>query len=371
MKILQVNKFYPPIIGGIETVVRQLSEGLCNRLNLSVLVCNSGWQTIREDVNGIAVTRAASIGCISSMPISPYFLFLFGKMCKSADIVQLHAPFPLGDLALFLSGYKGKVVVWWHSDVIRQKKLLCLYRPLMHWMLKRADRIFVATQGHIDGSSYLKLYEEKCRIIPYGLDDVYLRRGKAAFISEKKRKYTGTEFLFIGRLVYYKGCDVLLKAFSQMREKNALLTIIGEGSLKEKLKELSQKLSLAGRVRFLGSVEESTILLTLRQCDVLVLPSVEKSEAFGIVQLEAMAYGKPVINTELNNGVSHVSLHGITGITVPAGDIDALSKAMDCLAMDEVLCEKYGTQGMDRVWRYFSLPRILDEVYREYEVLLQ
>ena len=170
IRILQVNKLYYPVTGGIERVVQQLAEGLCDVTDSKVLVCQQKGKTTTEQINGVEVTRASSIGMLSSLPLSMSFLWKFRNMSRDRDILHIHMPFPLGDLACFLSGYRGKVVLWWHSDIVRQKRMLKIYRPLMEWLLRRADCIIVATQGHIDGSEFLKPYEDKCRIIPFGVE---------------------------------------------------------------------------------------------------------------------------------------------------------------------------------------------------------
>ncbi len=172
LKVLQVNKLYYPFTGGVERVVQQIAEGLQDKTNMKVLVCNEQKKSVSERINGVKVFRSGSIRMLGNMPLSVKFISDFRKMAKTADIIQFHMPFPIGDLATLLSGYKGKIVVWWHSDVVRQKKMMILYKPVMTMFLKRADAIIVATQGHIDGSKYLKPYAHKCVIIPYGVNPV-------------------------------------------------------------------------------------------------------------------------------------------------------------------------------------------------------
>ena len=174
-------------------------------------------------------------------------------------------------------------------------------------------------------------------------------------------------FLFVGRLVYYKGCDVLIRAMSKV--KYGHLDIVGEGPLKTELTELSEKLGLTDRVSFLGEVADSVLDECFRKCDVFVLPSVEKSEAFGIVQMEAMAYGKPVINTNLKSGVPYVSLHRITGLTVEAKNSSELADAMNWLALHPEVREVYGKAGYERIKEYFSQSNMLKQLFTLYENL--
>lgn len=374
MKILQVNKLYPPDLGGVEKAVGQIAEGLCSRTDMKVLSCRKRGPKIREILNGVDVTRSSTHGIVFSMPVSIGFFRDFFTLCKDRDIVHLHMPFPLGDLALFLSSYRGKVVLWWHSDIVRQKKALFFYRPLLSWTLRRADVVIVATRGHIEGSQFLKPYRGKCAIIPFGISDKYLKECVESGESNKpghKQASEHVEFLFVGRLIYYKGVEVLLEAFAKMSKKNARLTIVGDGPLAEKLSTMASDFQIADKVDFAGKLSESELKEVFRRCDVFVLPSVERSEAFGLVQLEAMAHCKPVINTRLDSGVPYVSLDGETGITVAPGDSTALADAMDILANDEALRISYGMRGRKRVQEEFMASKMLDGIFDLYGKLLK
>lgn len=329
MKILQVNKLYYPEVGGIEKTLQQISEGLNTTEDLKVLVCQKKGRGVVEKVNGVEVHRSGSLGVMASVPISFSFLWDLRKMSKDRNVIQYHLPFPLGDLGCLLSGYRGKVVVYWHSDVVKQKKWMVLYKPIMKRFLQRADVILVGAEGILDGSWYLKPYREKCKVVPFAVTDDILRAGGdylAQYGYQKEKK--SINFLFIGRLVYYKGCSVLLEAFAGI-EGDATLTIIGEGNLKEELQQQSEAYKIADRVFFKGHVNDGEMKQCMEEADVFVLPSVERSEAFGLVQLEAMAYGMPVINTNLPSGVPEVSIHGETGLTVTPGSAGELTTAME------------------------------------------
>lgn len=364
LKILEVNKAYFPHIGGIETLVKQYSEEL-GQFNAQVrtLVCRDGkGGTIRENVDGVPIVRAGSLGTYFSCPISFQFIKLFRKMAKNADIVHLNFPFPLADLALLLSGYKGKVAVTWHSDIVKQKKLLFFYKPLMKYLLNRADVIFTATEGHINGSDYLPEYREKCRIVPFGLTiEDYVNIEKKPILTEKLTDKNSVKIFFTGRLVYYKGVDVLLKAFTKV--KNCELFIAGTGELEAKLKAYVESRKLTEKVHFLGFLPDIELKQAYADCDIFVLPSVVKSEAFGIVQLEAMVYGKPVINTNLPSGVPYVSIDGETGLTVPPSDAKALAKAINRLAGDKALREKFGRNAFQRICNNFDEKDVIRKLY--------
>jgi rhamnosyl/mannosyltransferase len=365
LRILQVNKAYYPHIGGIESLVRQYSEGFGKfpDTEVKVLVCrDSRGKTYHETLNGVDVTRAGSFGTYFSCPVSLSFIRLFRRMAKNADVVEIHVPFPLGDLALMLSGYNGRVVIAWHSDVVKQKKLLKLYKPLMMKMLRRADCIITATEGHINGSEYLPPFREKCRVIPYGINpEKYLSIVRKPVLTELLHDKKNVKVFFTGRLVYYKGVDVLLKAFENVN--GCELFIAGTGELENVLKRYAESHGMTERVHFLGFLPDEKLRQAYADCDIFVLPSVARSEAFGIVQLEAMVYGKPVINTSLPSGVPYVSIDGETGITVAPSNPAALAKAINRLAADSNLREEYGKNAAERVQLCFNEKDVLRSIY--------
>ena len=376
LRVLQLNKRYFPAIGGIERVVQQIAEDLAEQTEMSVLVCSEDRHYSKEIVNGVTVIRLPKLFQLGSLPVSLNLNCTLRKMSGQLDIIHLHMPFPLGDIACLLSGFKGKIVLWWHSDIVRQKKLMRLYKPVMQKMLQRADVIVVATEGHIEHSSYLEPYKEKCVLIPFGVDcameaasDRYVEAKAAenliniASPKEKKRQLT---FLFVGRLVYYKGCDILLKAFAGVED--ARLVMVGSGVLEEECHRLTKELGIRDRVQFTGEVSQQELQKYMAECDVFVLPSVVKSEAFGIVQIEAMAFGKPVINTNLPSGVPYVSIHGETGLTVEPGNVEQLAKAMQWMTEHEeerLIMGKKARERMKTEYRQEVMTARVLDLYRK------
>lgn len=371
IKILQVNKLYYPTIGGIEKIIQQIAEGLAEKTDMKVLVCKEKGKTRIEKVNEVEIHRAGSFGVISSVPISFSFFWEFHRLSKDRDVIHFHFPFPLGDLACLLSGYKGKVVIWWHSDIVRQKRLMKIYRPLMEWFLRRADLIIVATEGHIEYSNYLKKYRNKCIVIPFGTDKTIMDNSKRWIESQYNNQYKKKEcvrFLFVGRLVYYKGCKVLLEAFKEV--ERAELIMVGKGEMGDELKQLSSFLELEDRVQFLGSLSEEELSKQFGLCDVFVLPSILKSEAFGLVQIEAMAYEKPVINTNLPSGVPYVSIDKVTGLTVEPGNIKELSMAMQWMVDHEKERIMMGKCARKRVLEEYQMDGMMNKLLSAYEGIL-
>lgn len=375
MKILQVNKLYYPEIGGIEKTLQQISEGLSKdpEVDLKVLVCQKKGKGQVDDVNGVEVHRSGSLGVVASVPISLSFIWKLRKMAKDIDVIQFHLPFPLGDLACLLSGYQGKVVAYWHSDVVKQKKWMLLYRPVMERFLKRADVILVGAEGIINGSKYLKPYREKCKVVPFAVSDEILKAGEEYLGKNGHNIQTGNKqlnFLFIGRLVYYKGCSVLIDAFARLK-LDARLTIIGDGVLKEELIQQAEMQGVTKQVDFLGHVSDEKIRECMEEADVFVLPSVERSEAFGLVQLEAMAYGKPVINTNLPSGVPEVSIHGVTGLTVEPGDAEGLAEAMNWVCLYPEERSNMGSAARKRVEEQYTQDILVKNIKHIYEELCE
>jgi rhamnosyl/mannosyltransferase len=258
-----------------------------------------------------------------------------------------------------MSGFKGKVIVWWHSDIIKQKRLVKLIKPVINGILKRADAVFTTTEGYIDGSEHISRFREKCRIVPYGIDTKkYLEAERKPVLSERLSDPRRKKVLFVGRLVYYKGVGVLTDAFGQT--ENAELFIVGSGSDGDALRKQAEPLK--DRVHFIDPLSDEELKAAFADCDIFVLPSIEKSEAFGIVQLEAMVYGKPVINTDLKTSVPLVSIHGETGLTVKAGDAGELAAAMNRLINDDSLRETLGRNAQKRVLEQFDVNIMIKNV---------
>jgi len=231
--------------------------------------------------------------------------------------------------------------------------------------------IIVSANGIIEGSSYLGPYKEKCRIIPFAVNPEVDRKGKEYLETLPLRRIDEeqiTRFLFVGRLVYYKGVDVLLRAFTKV--ENAKLHIVGSGELENQLKNFVYSNNMSDKVSFKGNISDQELEREFEDCDVFVLPSVMKSEAFGLVQQEAMAYGKPVINTKLKSGVPEVSVDGETGITVEPGNVDGLAKAMQELIDNPVKRLQLGKAARKKVDEQYTMEVMLERIRKVYLNLL-
>lgn len=366
MRILQVNKLYYPWIGGVEKIVKVLAEGLKDRLNIDILVCKGRGLSSRERVFGINVVRASSLGLFLSMPISFDFPVHFFMMAKRADVIHFHVPFPLAELCFLLLGAKKKAICSWHSEIVRQRFFLKWYRKLLKRFLDSVKVIVVAMPQLIHSSDLLKNFEGKCVIIPFGIDlkSFEMNSGVKSRISEIRRKFGQRIVLSVGRMVYYKGFKYLIEA---MKGVDANLVIIGEGPLKRSLMDYAENLGLQKRVFFLDHVSDQDLVAFYHSSLIFVLPSIEKTEAFGLVQLEAMACGKPVINTSLDTAVPHVSIHNHTGLTVPPKDSSRLREAIVYLLENEEKRMEFGENARKRVMKNFSLDAMLRSYLEVYE----
>lgn len=369
MKILQVNKFYFPWIGGVERVVQQIAENLNKKdgFEVDVLCCKEKGRGAVEEINRVRVFRSSSLGIFWGMPVSFSFFRWFKEIRDNYDIVDFHYPFPLGGLAMFLFPLKGKLVVHYHSDIVRQKAVVVFLKPFILNTLKKADKILVSNPNLIKNSPFLKKFKEKCELVPFGVDLKKINRS----INEKKvdevRKKYGNFILFVGRLSYYKGVDYLIEA---MNDIDANLVIIGEGERKKLLKEKTKKLGLESRVFFLSSQNEADLMNFYKACRIFVLPSVYKSEAFGIVLIEAMASGRPVISTELGTGTSWANIDGKTGFVVPPRDKKALTEAIRKILKDKSLYLKFSKNAKKKVEENFTLEKMILNIKEIYQSLV-
>ncbi|MCX7848116.1 MAG: glycosyltransferase [bacterium] len=367
--VVHIGKYYWPYQRGIETHLRLLCERLVEAVELDVIVAQEGWRTVREEINGVRVMRLGRLVEISGTSICASLPFILRRM--RPEIVHVHLPNPWAEWSYFLAGAPGRLVVSFHSDIIRQKVLLRLHAPLHRRFLRRAERVIVATPRHVEHSPFLsELPAERCTVIPYGIEvrEFELTRARAERAEAMRREYGVPMILFVGQLVYYKGVEVLLRA---MREVEGGAVIIGRGPLEGKLRRMARELGVSDRVHFLGYVDEEELRAAYHACDVFCLPSTYRSEAFGVVQLEAFACGKPVVSTDLASGVPWVNRDGETGIVVPPGDSGALGRALRRLIEDEGLREELGRRARARVLAEFQADEMARRTLAVYEEIMR
>lgn len=372
MKIAIVNKFYPPVIGGIEYHVRLLAENLVEFPvveKVEVIVANdiSEWKS--EKVNEkLVITRVPNWRTVASTPIAPAFIKYFRTL--DADIVHFHFPYPFGDFAWLLSCMNKPVAITYHSDILRQKVLNYFYAPIRNMFFSRADRIIATSPRLIQCSSVLQKFRDKTVVVPLGINpDKFLSIDGLERGQKLKNKYHWQKpvVLFVGRLVYYKGVEYLVEAFKDI---DAQLVMVGKGVLKEKLQDMVKSYCIEDKVSFYESVSDDELVAFYHGCDVFVLPSVASTEAYGLVQLEAMACGKPVISTNLPTGVPYVNQHGVTGLVVEPCNVKELAEAIDMLVNNKELRERFGRQAKERMLREFTDRSMVAKIVDIYQDIL-
>ena len=363
LSVLHVGKFYPPHKGGMEIHLKDLCERLRHSVDTEVLVAGSSSRNSSESINGVRVTRAATLFDFNAAPVCPGMVRLIRQ--NSADIIHMHFPNPTGILAYLAAGHSGRLVVTYHSDIIRQKIMGRGFQPILDRFLGRASAIICTSPVYIDSSPVLSRFRERCRVIPLGITTERLKGVNEDAVAKIRARFGPRIVLGIGRLIYYKGFDYLIRA---MKNVDGHLLIIGDGPLRNVLAEEARRSGVAGRVTFLGEVEN--VVPYLQAADVFALASIARSEAFGIVQLEAMACGKPVVNTRLQSGVPWVSIDGVTGITVPPADAGALAAALNRLLSDPSLRAQLGAAGRLRVEEEFRADLMVQRTLDLYEEVI-
>lgn len=363
LKVLQVGKFYDPCRGGMETVLKNLCEGLHSSVDLHLLVANTSFRTVHEQ-REFPITRVASCGTLFSSSLTPSFAAWLRKL--PGDIVHVHMPNPVAEMSYLMAGRGRPLVAHFHSDIVRQKSLLRIYAPLLEAFYARASCIIVPTPNHISASPFVSRFRGKCHVVPFGIsvEKFDLTETTARRVGELRNGRP--TILFIGRLVYYKGVEYLLQA---MKDLPAQLWIIGTGPLEAGLKQQAVQLNLQDKVRFLGNIPEEDIPAYYHACDIFALPSVANSEMFGMVQLEAAACRKPVVSTSLPTGVSWVNQHGVTGLLAPPRDAGALAEALRKLLDSRSLRQEMGEAGRQRVETEFTTARMAQGILEVYQNL--
>lgn len=371
MRVLLLYKDYYPVVGGIENNIRLLARGLRERgVDAHVLVTNTGTATTREAVDGVPVTRTGRQAHILSTPISLPFFAELRRQMATVDLVHLHAPYPPAELAQLLLGRSKPAVITYHSDIVRQRRTGKLYAPLLRKVLQRAALVAASSPVYIESSPFLRNVRPKCRVIHFGIEterfaETEQVRGDA---QRLRRHYDDLPLLlFIGRLRHYKGVDVLIKAMHRIKAK---LLIIGTGPMQEAWQNLAQAEGLVDKVFFLGDASERESLAARYAAELFVLPSTNRAEALGIVQLEAMACGMPVVCTELGTGTSYVNRNGVTGVVVSPNDPQALAAAINRLLVSPALRAKMGAEGRRRVREAFSFHSMIDSTIDFYQEAL-
>ena len=364
MKVLQLGKFYP-IRGGVEKVMWDLTSGLSARGIDCDMLCAEleKDEIIHLNEHGRVICVKAWMKKAATM-IAPKMVTWLRKHKDEYDIIHVHHPDPMACLALRLSGFKGRVILHWHSDILKQKTLLKFYAPLQRWLIRRADTIIGTTPVYLKESPYLQDAQDKTVAVPIGIEPVTF---DPTLSEQWKMRYPGKKLVVsIGRLVPYKGYPYLISAARQLGPGYQVL-IVGDGPIRESLENDIRINGVEGTVKLLGYVEDNEAHALLAACDVFVLSSVMKTEAFGIVQIEAMSLEKPVIATKIpESGVSWVNADGVSGLNVPVRDATALSEAIRRICSDDSLHQVLAQGARSRYLENFTIERMIEKTIKVY-----
>jgi len=334
VRILEVSKLYPPFWGGIETVVYDISTVLQQKgYDVDVLCVSEKNTSSNEVINNINVYRCASLLHLASTYISFEFVNFWREIRNNYDVIHIHLPNPLALLAFFLFKPREgcKIIVHWHSDIVKQKYLKIPFIPLQNYLLKRSYKIIATSQVYAEASKDLQKYLDRVEVIPIGIDEEKMCASPEA-IEQIKQCYADKFVIFsLGRHVYYKGFEYLIDAAKYL-DDNYIILLGGQGELTPVLQHKIKEYKLEDRVKMLGRISADELPAYFNAADVFCLPSVERSEAYGVVQLEAMACGTPIISTDIpGSGVAWVNKHGVTGLVVPVKNSQALASSFNYL----------------------------------------
>ena len=369
MKILQLGKFYP-IKGGVEKVMCDLMTGLCEHQIDCDMLCasdNDNYQEIKLNDHG-TIFAMPSISKKFGTMISPLMISRLRRIAIHYTIIHIHHPDPMAALALLLSGYKGVVILHWHSDILKQKRLLKLIMPLQNWLLKRADVVVGTTPVYVKQSPHLKNVQDKVTYLPIG---IIPSQSKKDNVDRIREKYAGKKIVFsLGRLVEYKGFSYLIDAAKYLSDDYVII-VGGSGPLKDELELQISKAGLSRKVKLIGRISDNDLPDYYSACDLFCLSSIMKTEAFAIVQIEAMSFGKPVVATKIpGSGVSWVNADGESGLNVEIKDPEAIARAIQRILSDSELYQKLSQGAKDRFERLFTFNTMIDNCLSIYQKVL-
>ena len=367
LKVLCFGRLHGGSYGGMERHVESLIVGLQGNVQFVNLVPSRDGAAREHRLGESRVYEVRSFGLGTNAPLSPSMPWRARRLHREwqFDLAHLHFPDPMSHAAALALPRSLPLVISWHSDIVRQKRLAALYRPFLDRILRRAAAVVVGTPAHFRSSQVLSAAGVGSKVVqvPYGVDfSRFDRPGPAAM---EIRQRFGERLVFaLGRHVYYKGFEFLIDAMARLPDARLLLG--GEGPLTGELRRRAHERGVSARVHFLGRVPDEALPDHYHAADAFCMPSVAPSEAFGLVQVEAMACAKPVVCCELHNGVTYVNRHEETGLVVPPRDADALAAALRRLLDDAALRRRLGEAASRRVRAEFSLTAQCDAMLALY-----
>jgi glycosyltransferase involved in cell wall biosynthesis len=381
IRVLHLGKFYPPVRGGIESFVADLATAQANMEIEPFVLAHQDKPlvpTSNERIGHVQVCRAAVATHIVYAPIAPGYPLLLRKVLNrfSPDVIHVHVP-NLSPFWLLALRPKQPIILHWHADVVsseidqRIARSYRFYRPFERALLRLASAIIGTSEPYLENSPALKGFESKSHMVPIGLDPARLHRPDAGAIEKLREQWRGKFILLAaGRFAYYKGFDFLVEAVNGLSD--IILIIAGDGPYRQKVMNQVHRLGLSDRITLPGAVSDQELHTMMAACDAFCLPSIERTEAFGITLLEAMCFGKPLISTAIKgSGTGWVNKNGETGIVVPPGDMDALRRAIEYIMSERKLCHEMGLKAYERFQSHFHIQDVARQVEALYHSTLQ
>lgn len=355
-------------MGGIEQVINQIARSV-QPLGISseVMSFTHGEDTSTVLVDGHQVNRCSIDIEVASTPFSWNALARFKRLAESADIIHYHYPYPFADLLHLLADIKKPTVVTYHSDIVKQKLLLQVYRPLKKYFLSNVDRIVATSPNYIRSSEVLSKYSDKTSVIPIGIDRATYAQPSDEVMARWRTSFGERFFLFVGVIRYYKGLHVLIEA---AKDAPYPVVIVGAGPLEQELKTLAEREG-ANNIHFLGFVSDVDKAALLELSYALVFPSHLRSEAFGVSLLEGAMYGKPLISSEIGTGTTYINVDGLTGLSVlPNNPVD-LKRAMDFIWQNPEVACNMGKASKARYEELFTANQMAESYGRLYKEITE
>ena len=371
MKILQLGKAFAPIkkLGGVEKVMEYFYYGLNeSNIHCDVLGANDSYNAIVDNYckDGL-IFREKLMFHAKSTFFSMSLIFKLRKIQREYDIIHVHLPDPMSLLALFITRPKSKIIVHWHSNILKQKYAYQLIKFFETWLLKRSDLILCTTPSYYSNNKVLEPYKTKLSYLAIGLDIDNTNFNKELEIKINTTYTSKKKLVYVGRFVYYKGIEYLIKSMSLVKS-DCVLFLIGSGELHNKMVKLVDELALGDKVVFLGELDEISKFTYIKSSDMLVLPSLYKTEAYGIVQVEAMALGVPVLSTRIEgSGVDWVNKDGESGFTVAPENSQEIAGAIDKVFLNSEILTKIAEGAKERYTSLFTREKMINELITKYE----
>lgn len=376
MKVLHLGKYFSPFKGGIENMMLALMKAQVKagcKVSAIVHRHNVGEKYDYKQQFNCNIYWLPIVSIVLFVPLALSAPFYIARVIKreQPDVIHCHMPNLTCFWLLFLPAARRiPWVLHWHSDVIGERPLKAVkllypfYRLFEYALLKKASRIIATSKQYVEDSSALAPFQQKCCVVPLGLP-----LGPLPSSTRERLPNNNVKLLCIGRLTYYKGHQYLLQALHAIKAGSQTLTIIGGGELASQLTLLSQQLGVDARTQFMGQVDDAQLRAALQECDILILPSIEKTEAFGLVLLEAMREGKPCICTDVKgSGMSEVIEHNVNGLVAKHADVESLARCIELLSNSETLRERLGHAGRLKFERTYSIDKVaasINEIYRK------